>query len=52
MRIQIRQCHCTKYYTKPLDHVKVNVKFDYTKDYRDRLKKAQRVNWGASLLPY
>lgn len=40
----------TTYYLKPLSPNPVKINFDYTQDFRDRLRKAQLYNRGTSII--
>lgn len=45
----IRYCE-TRYYLTALNPYPVKMNFDYTKDFRDRLRRAQQWNKGNSLI--
>lgn len=45
----LRSCS-TKYYLKAFGVDRPKLNFDYTKDFRDRLRRAQQWNRGNSLI--
>lgn len=48
MYIQVLKKQSTKYYYKAFGVTPVNLHFDYSKDFKDRLRKAQQWNRGTS----
>ena len=50
MHIQVLRNPETKYYYSALSPHPVHIRYDYTKDFRDRLRKAQAWNRGNSLI--
>jgi hypothetical protein len=50
MLIKVLRIPGTKYYYKALTPYPVNLHFDYSKDYKDRLRKAQQWNRGNSII--
>lgn len=49
MQIRILRPQGTKYYLKAFGVDRPQLHFDYTKDFRDRLRRAQAWNRGTSL---
>jgi hypothetical protein len=47
-KAQVLRIPGTRYFLKPLNPYPVNLHYDYRKDYRDRLRKAQQWNRGSS----
>ena len=50
MQIKVIRRDCTKYYLKALNPFPIVLNFDYTQDFRDRLRKAQAWNRGNSVI--
>ena len=49
MHIKILRSKGTTYYLRAFGVPKINLNFDYTQDFRDRLRKAQAYNRGSSV---